>query len=227
MITVKATPFFVSCIVAREMAFYSALFVVVAFVDFTVIKGESVLPQNRNCDPLLNNCQKGDWFASSIADCCYTGAVTCDAINDGWWDETVDLAVGDKCQPCGGQYRFNCGEYGTNSRCVCDDVVAYDPFGNRCKCQYWPQVTPPTEPPHTESTTSRQEKSTTAERNPTTKPSQNNDQTTEPPHHWSDGLIAAVVAAAVAGTIFFIFIVIVVIFCAVSKRHHCKYNEIQ
>ena len=194
------------------MAFYSILFVVAA-VAFTETKGESVLPNNRNCDPLLNNCQKGDWFASNVADCCYTGPFTCDAIGDGVWDETVDKAVGDRCQPCSGQHRFNCGDYGTNSRCVCDDTATYSFEFNSCRCQYWPQAT--TLPPHTETPTTSQAETTTAQ-SPTTEPhstepttrqgetTTERKQTTEPPPPLSNGAFVGIVAASVVAAVFII-----------------------
>ena len=174
---------------------------------------ESVLPRNRNCDPLLNNCRKGDWFASNIADCCYTGTFTCNAINDGWWDETVDQAEGDKCQPyaCSGQHRFNCGDYGTNSRCVCDDTATYSLEFNKCKCQYWPQPStqpPPTVPLNTKSTTKTKTK---------------RDQTTEPPPRLSNGITAVIVVASVAVPIIFC----VAIICVVLKKCRSQYTTIQ
>ena len=122
-----------------------SLLVVVTY--FALSDGQSIIPSNENCDPLQHNCRKGDLIAKSVADCCYNGPVTCDAINDSWWSRTVDSAVGNRCQPytCSGGHRFLCGESETNSRCVCDDVVAYSLLGNRCRCQYWP-----TEPQYVE-----------------------------------------------------------------------------
>ena len=141
------------------MAFsFSALSKAVIFVviTITVKTGQSILPHNENCDPSISDsCQKGDLIDKSVADCCYTGLITCDATNDDWWDRTVNPAVGDKCQPyaCSGPHQFTCGQAGTNSRCVCDDKVAYDILGNRCRCQYWPTAPPHTPAPNTDHTT--------------------------------------------------------------------------
>ena len=186
------------------MAFYSILFVVAAVAFTEIAKGrEYSIPNNRNCDPLLNNCQKGDWFASNVADCCYTGPFTCDAIGDGLWDETVDKAVGDKCQPCSGQHRFNCGDYGTNSRCVCDDTATYSLEFNSCKCQYWPQAT--TQPPHTETPTTSKAETTTEKI-----------QTTEPPPPLSNGAIASIIVGSVVAAVLIIICIIITI-CVVKK----------
>lgn len=70
-------------------------------VTINVLKGQ-IIPNNDHCFPYLNNCQKGDLIDESVADCCYVpwffGIGTCDAIGDGWWDRTVNVAEGDRCQ---------------------------------------------------------------------------------------------------------------------------------
>lgn len=101
-----------------------------------------VLPTNKNCDPDLETCRKGDWIDESIADCKYETSfghwLSCDAQNDYWSSWIVDEAVGDRCQPVSGT-RFRCGASGTNTRCVCSDTnLAYNPGINTCRCQYWP-----------------------------------------------------------------------------------------
>lgn len=96
-----------------------------------------VLPTNENCDPQSQVCRKGDWIAKYIAHCEYTGT-SCDARNNVLISWIVDVAKGDKCIPVKG-LRFNCGDTGTNTRCVCSDPKV---FKNRCKCQYWPSEDP-------------------------------------------------------------------------------------
>lgn len=51
-----------------------------------------VLPINQNCDPQKEVCRKGDWIATKIADCRYTGYFTCDAQNDITYSWIVDVA---------------------------------------------------------------------------------------------------------------------------------------
>ncbi len=97
-----------------------------------------VLPTNEHCDPQAEVCRKGDWTATYIADCERRGLFTCNAENDVWFSWTVDVAENDKCKPVTGR-RFDCGEPGTDTRCVCSD---YKIQFNECRCQYWPTEDP-------------------------------------------------------------------------------------
>ena len=97
------------------------------------------LPINQECDSQNESCRKGDWIASSIADCRYTGFLTCDAQNDVLLSWTVDVDKDDNCQPDTSNVEFTCGEAGTDTRCVCSD---HKVWLNKCKCQYWPDEDP-------------------------------------------------------------------------------------
>lgn len=100
-----------------------------------------VLPINENCNPLAEVCRKGDLIATSIADCKKNQFRTCNAQNDDTIFRTVNLAKGDVCKPISG-LSINCGDQGTNTRCVCDDTnavyVLVPTKFNTCRCQYWP-----------------------------------------------------------------------------------------
>ena len=99
-----------------------------------------VLPTNFNCDPNSKICRKGDWVAQHIADCVSDSSsyfYVCDAQNDVSLSWTVDVAVGDYCKPVTGK-KFKCGAPGTNTRCVCSDVILFPSLRNECRCQYWP-----------------------------------------------------------------------------------------
>ena len=97
-----------------------------------------ILPSSPYCDPRNQVCRKGDWTPEKVADCRYTGPITCDAQNDAAISWTVDVAVGNKCVPKSG-LQFRCGAPGTDTRCVCSDTnPLYNPEFNSCQCQYWP-----------------------------------------------------------------------------------------
>jgi len=104
-------------------------------------ENKRVLPTNKNCDPSVQICKKGDWINEDVADCKYdrfgSHFFSCDAQNDHIFSWTVDTAVGDRCIPASGK-RFACGAPGTNTRCVCSDTNPLDLEINACKCQYWP-----------------------------------------------------------------------------------------
>ena len=171
--------------------FILAEIVVLVTITQTVdVNGEHILPHRENCNPLiLNGCQKGDLIDSSIADCCYGGFFTCDAINDGWWDRTVDRDEDDECQPCG-HGLFICGQRETNSRCVCDDTATLSLEFNECRCQYWPDnpshhhVTPiPIHSATTNITTSAMPTMEPPRNSTTTEPLKNTSTTVEPPNN--------------------------------------------
>ena len=185
----------------------------------TVLKGQNIIPSNDHCVPNLNNCQKGDLIDESVADCCYVpwffDIGTCDAIGDGLWDRTVNIAKEDRCQAsaCDGQYQFTCGQHGTNSRCVCDDKVAYDIGGNRCRCQYWPTEPPHTVAPHTEPITVTTNMAPTTDfktsTNPESKP------TTHPPPN--DLNIYVIVAVVIGAFLLVMILIITVVVCVTTK----------
>ena len=198
------------------MYYTQALVATVAIISAT--EGQNIIPQNENCVPKLNNCQKGDLIDQSVADCCYTGVFTCDAVNDGWWDRTVDRAVGDKCQPyaCDGNHQFSCGERGTNSRCVCDDTATNSLRFNKCRCQYWPDYIPnhPATEPHTVTTTEHSSTSvelTTKNTKPlTTEPTNDGDKVFEI-------VVPIVIGVSILLVIFMVIIAFVINKCRLGK----------
>lgn len=216
---------------AMAITIKKVIFFFITWSTFIVVRGQSILPNNENCVPEINgNCQKGDLIDTTIADCCYTGPITCDAIDDGWWDRTVNPAVGDRCQPCSGQYRFTCGDTGTNSRCVCDDKVAYDVLGNRCRCQYWPTTPSHTVPPNTEHATTAtthatttDSSTTTAETMPTTPPSRNTTDTPNNKEHIVIITVPTIIAVAIL-----VITIVVIASCCVKKycSKKCNYTPI-
>lgn len=209
--------------------------VILVAVTLTVVVGQNVIPQHEHCDPdsQTNSCLKGDLIDESIADCCYvpwfiTG--TCDAVHDGWWHRTVNVAKHDRCQSsaCDGTYRFACGSPGTNSRCVCDDKPAYDVLGNRCRCQYWPTASPHTAPPHS---TTHAPITTTA--GPHTTPSHpekttpsHPEKTTHPPKNDKNHIIIITVPAVVGGLILIVVLCSIICVCTYKCRGRRGYTAL-
>ena len=110
-------------------------------------ESENFQPQLLNCDPIAGTCGKGDLIDVSIADCERDGIITCTPINNYKLSNVVDLPAYCRfiCSGCRPAFRkLQCGDAGTDTRCVCRKVWDYNYprnfVANQCRCQYWPEV---------------------------------------------------------------------------------------
>ena len=109
------------------------------------------LPNNQSCNPSENSCRKGDFVDTHIADCHFERTskhpLSCTAGGNKTGSIISWIVAPDKnnlCKPVQDGVKFNCGDSGTNTRCVCSD---YKVEWNKCRCQYWTDATPGEEAP--------------------------------------------------------------------------------
>ena len=124
-----------------SLSLFSSLLLVPA-ANLPHDRAKRLLPNNKNCNPTIEVCQKGDLIDPKVSDCTFTpsSSLSCTAEKSGGiisWVVAPDK--NNRCNPKTDDVKFACGSRGSNTRCVCSD---YKIKWNECRCQYWTEETP-------------------------------------------------------------------------------------